>query len=45
MAELPGVQIQEIPDLEDRIDVLESIIEDLQRPKLSKGELEVVRPI
>ena len=45
MADLPGVQIQEITDLEDRIDVLESIIEDLQRPKLSKGELEVVRPI
>jgi hypothetical protein len=35
-------QILEIGDLVDRIDVLESIIEDLKRPKISQGELEIV---
>ena len=42
MGDPQASQILEIDDLEDRISVLESIIEQLKNPKLTKGELEVV---
>ena len=45
MADTAAAQIQEMPDLTDSIDVLESIIEELQVPKLGKGELEIVNVI
>ena len=36
-------QILEIDDLGDRIDVLEAMIEEFQKTKIGKGELEIVR--
>lgn len=42
MGDSSVTQISELPDLEDRICVLESMIEELLGQKHGKGELEVV---
>ena len=42
MSENRSGQIFEIEDLGDRLGVMESVVEDLRVPNLSKGELEVV---
>jgi uncharacterized small protein (DUF1192 family) len=42
MGDSSGTQILELADLDDRICVLEEMIEDLLGQKYSKGELEVV---
>jgi hypothetical protein len=42
MGDSTVAQISELPDLEDRIDVLEVLIQDLSKPKINKAELEIV---
>ncbi|OMJ76498.1 hypothetical protein SteCoe_24120 [Stentor coeruleus] len=42
MGDSTVTQISELPDLEDRIDVLEVLIQDLSRPKINKAELEIL---
>lgn len=44
MGDSSVTQISELPDLEDRVCVLESMIEELLGQKHGKGELEVVIP-